>query len=90
MSKALHFTSLNITAGFNKKFKYWNVQVSSRRALVFGQVQLWWYPRNLFQVNHQDVGCVLISGKANELQPKMKRADKNTNMQGNLSLIPLP
>ena len=28
--------------------------------------------------------------KINELQPKTQRVDKNTNTQGNLSLIPLP
>ena len=28
--------------------------------------------------------------KINELQPKMQRVDKQTNTQGNLSLIPLP
>ena len=28
--------------------------------------------------------------KINELQPKMHRVDKQTNTQGNLSLIPLP
>ena len=29
-------------------------------------------------------------GKINELQPKIQRVDKQTNTQGNLSLIPLP
>ena len=28
--------------------------------------------------------------KINELQPKMQRVDKQTDTQGNLSLIPLP
>ena len=28
--------------------------------------------------------------KINELQPKTQRVDKNTNTQGNLSIIPLP
>ena len=33
---------------------------------------------------------VWISEKINELQPKMQRVDKQTETQGNLSLIPLP
>ena len=34
--------------------------------------------------------CVWISGKSMKLQPKTQRVDKQTDTQGNLSLIPLP
>ena len=32
--------------------------------------------------------CVLILGKLNDLQPKVRRADSETD--GNISLVPLP
>ena len=38
----------------------------------------------------QDGECVWISEKFTELQPKTQRVNKQTDTQGNLSLIPLP
>ena len=63
---------------------------SSRKALALGPAQLSWYPRNPLLVKPQDTECVWISGKINELQPKTQRVDKQSDTQGNLSLIPLP
>ena len=54
---------LNMTAGFNKKSRHWNVWESSKRASALGPAQLSWYPRNMHLVNPQDEECVLISEK---------------------------
>ena len=81
---------LSITAVFSRKSKHWSVRKSSERASALGPAQSSWYPRNLHLVNPQDVECVCISERSMNSSQKSQRVDKQTNIQGNLSLIPLP
>ena len=63
---------------------------SSRRVSVLGPAQLLWYPRNLHLVNPPRRRMCVDFRQINELHPKTQRVDKQTNTQGNLSLIPFP
>ena len=66
------------------------MQESSRRALAIGPAQSSWYPRNLHLVNPPRCRMCMDFHRINELQAKTQRVDKQTDTQGNLSLIPLP
>ena len=81
---------LSITAGSSKKSKRWNALESSGRASALGLAQLLWYPRNQHLVKHLGGECAWISEKSTNSSLKQQRVDKQTDTQGNLSLIPLP
>ena len=81
---------LSITAGFSKKSRHWSVWGSSKRASCPWASPIVVVPKKSAPGEPPRCRMCMDFRRINVLQPKMQRVDKQTDTQGNLSLIPLP